>query len=360
MDYIYSPEDFNFTLDNHLEYKQVSLSKFDQEIRTKWTDAMNNGYFKYQLTSLQTRIIPGRRGYIAQLNPLRFTERRKPQDIQNINQKFDPNKFNFTKISKQEILLHPVGSHWSASKPVTPSSKSLSDVLKHDENMIIINVSPLEFGHCLIIPQVNQSFPQAITTFGLTLSLECLLLSKHPGFRVGFNSLCALASVNHQHYHCYYFDQQLPVEKCNTFKLSNSIYELIDWPVRGFVFQLDGQTISSFVKTIKTITKFFQEAEIAHNLLMSRGSVLGTCRGNCKNTVCAYLWPRRKFKGAKEFEHVNVALVEMGGQLPVKDKDSYERMSQSEIDEILESVTFTHEEFEDLKKKIIGLLCKEK
>lgn len=46
--------------------------------------------------------------------------------------------------------------------------------------------------------------------------------------------------------------------------------------------------------------------------------------------------------------------------LSFTDKDSYERMSQSEIDEILESVTFTHEEFEDLKKKIIGLLCKEK
>lgn len=76
--------------------------------------------------------------FLFQLNPLRFTERRKPQDIQNINQKFDPNKFNFTKISKQEILLHPVGSHWSASKPVTPSSKSLSDVLKHVS--IIFNI----------------------------------------------------------------------------------------------------------------------------------------------------------------------------------------------------------------------------
>ena len=29
------------------------------------------------------------------------------------------------------------------------------------------------------------------------------------GFRIGFNSLCALASVNHQHLHAYYIDQEL-------------------------------------------------------------------------------------------------------------------------------------------------------
>ena len=29
------------------------------------------------------------------------------------------------------------------------------------------------------------------------------------GFKVGFNSLCALASVNHQHLHAYYLDQEL-------------------------------------------------------------------------------------------------------------------------------------------------------
>lgn len=357
MDYIYSRENFNFTLENHLEYNHVSLSKFDQEIHTRWKDAMSKGYFKYKLNDLETRIIPGRRGYIAQLNPQRFTERRKAQDIQSVNQKFDPSKFNFTKIAKQEVLLYPIGSHWSESKPVTPATTSLSDIFKHDENMIIVNVSPLEFGHCLIVPQVNHDYPQAITTFGLTLSLECLLLSKHPGFRIGFNSLCAMASVNHQHYHCYYLNQQLPVEKCNVLKLSDSMYELTDWPVRGFVFQLEGHTISSLVEIIIKITKFFQEASIAHNLLLSRGSVFGTSgRNHSPNTVRAYLWPRKKFKGAKEFDIFNVALVEMGGQLPIKDKASYEKLSEQMVDETISSASFTEPEFEDLKKRILALL----
>ena len=34
------------------------------------------------------------------------------------------------------------------------------------------------------------------------------------GFRVGFNSLCAFASVNHQHLHAYYLDYDIFTENC--------------------------------------------------------------------------------------------------------------------------------------------------
>ena len=35
----------------------------------------------------------------------------------------------------------------------------------------------------------------------------------HRAFRIGFNSLCAFASVNHLHYHGYYVNRELPCEK---------------------------------------------------------------------------------------------------------------------------------------------------
>ena len=34
------------------------------------------------------------------------------------------------------------------------------------------------------------------------------------GYRLGFNSLCAFASVNHLHYHAYYLEHELVVEHC--------------------------------------------------------------------------------------------------------------------------------------------------
>lgn len=40
-----------------------------------------------------------------QLNPNRQSKRRFPEQINNICQPFDENKFNFTKVSKEEILF---------------------------------------------------------------------------------------------------------------------------------------------------------------------------------------------------------------------------------------------------------------
>jgi hypothetical protein len=39
------------------------------------------------------------------LNVKRATERRKPQEITIVNQKFDPKQFNFTKIKSDEVLF---------------------------------------------------------------------------------------------------------------------------------------------------------------------------------------------------------------------------------------------------------------
>ena len=109
---------------------------------------------------------------------------------------------------------------------------------------MIINVSPLEYGHVLIVPDIDAFFPQILTQFAIKTGLDCILLSSHRwvlfsskydsdsqltiidlklnvdpvffsrGFKVGFNSLCAFASVNHLHLHAYYLEQDLFVDNC--------------------------------------------------------------------------------------------------------------------------------------------------
>jgi GDP-D-glucose phosphorylase len=58
---------------------------------------------------------------------------------------------------------------------------------------------------------------------------------------VAFNSLCAHASVNHLHLHLYYLKKpfQAPTEAVKGSKLTASgLYELFDYPAKGFAFQL--------------------------------------------------------------------------------------------------------------------------
>ncbi|KAJ4444734.1 hypothetical protein ANN_06531 [Periplaneta americana] len=79
-------------------------------------------------------------------------------------------------------------------------------------HFLIINVSPLEYGHSLLVPSLHSCLPQIVTLESLQLLIEVLLLSNSPALRVGFNGLCAFASVNHLHYHLYYLQQRMLLE----------------------------------------------------------------------------------------------------------------------------------------------------
>ena len=43
------------------------LSQFDEEIFKRWDHAMESGCFKYNLDSVERRIIPGKYNFVAQV-----------------------------------------------------------------------------------------------------------------------------------------------------------------------------------------------------------------------------------------------------------------------------------------------------
>uniref|UniRef100_A0A8C0GSJ3 GDP-D-glucose phosphorylase 1 n=1 Tax=Chelonoidis abingdonii TaxID=106734 RepID=A0A8C0GSJ3_CHEAB len=146
-----------------------TMSRFDRALQSGWEERMKLGLFRYHLGELQTRILPGNVRFVAQLNIQRGLERRKPQDIQSVKQKFDPQQFHFNKIKPEEILFHMVRS----KLPGTP-----------DCILVVINVSPLEFGHVLFIPDPALCLPQILTQELLKFGLESVLL-RRPGNRAG-------------------------------------------------------------------------------------------------------------------------------------------------------------------------------
>jgi len=46
------------------------------------------------------------------------------------------------------------------------------------DHLILINVSPLEYGHILLVPSLTRNEPQRVTLDGLRLAVEMLLLSR--------------------------------------------------------------------------------------------------------------------------------------------------------------------------------------
>ncbi|XP_042209346.1 GDP-D-glucose phosphorylase 1-like isoform X2 [Homarus americanus] len=107
----YSNNDFVYSTCS--EHGQVLRSAFDSLLLEKWKVAKEADLFNYQVDDVETKILPGRFEFVAQMNANRKTMRRKPQNMLHILQPFDPEKFNFTKIKPEEILANLCYEHIS-------------------------------------------------------------------------------------------------------------------------------------------------------------------------------------------------------------------------------------------------------
>ncbi|KAL5008850.1 hypothetical protein ScPMuIL_014431 [Solemya velum] len=319
---------------------QPQLSEFDRRLTSSWEASMLQGHFKYilQKGQLQTKIIPGKKRYVAQLNVPRSQERRKPDEINSLQQPFQANKFNFTKIKPEEILFELVKVPSTSSNEQNVVNGSHDDKAARDCVEKTLNTYILCF--------------QVLTVKSVELSLETILLSKHRGFHVGFNSLCAFASVNHLHLHAYYLEHELFVESCPVRHLCGDLYELEVMPTKGFAFQLHGTTVPKLARTIHQITSYFHKCEIAHNLHIMRGTVFGD---DISRTVRLFLWPRKKVIGVKDLDAFNVAVVELAGHLPIKVAELFDGLTEESINETIRSAALEDGEYEALKATVMEL-----
>ncbi|XP_060765828.1 GDP-D-glucose phosphorylase 1 [Neoarius graeffei] len=333
-------------------------SRFDVALRCGWAEMMNAGLFRYHLAHLETRVLPGECGYIAQLNVQRGIERRKPQIILSVQQQLDPKLFNFNKINSAEILFEmrreEEEEEISAQKGCAQNGTRASCV-------VIINTSPLEFGHCLLVPEPSRCHPQILTPFALQIGLESLFLSADPGYRVGFNSLGAFASVNHLHLHGYYLNHALRIECAGTELIlpQKRLYRLVDF-TKAFMFYTDRhEETRTTAATVCRLTDLLVERNIAHNVFMTRGCHPDSedkALSLLRHGVRIFIWPRVSCFGAKQESAFNVALCELAGHLPFKNRKDFEGLDEDGVRAIVQKYLLSDQEFADLQQQIIEKL----
>ncbi|CAH1263414.1 GDPGP1 [Branchiostoma lanceolatum] len=365
--YTYTPEDLVLQSSPWEKFSRskVIYNKFDEELCSRWDEAMEAGMFRYRLDSLQTKILPGRLRFVAQLNVKRAQERRAPQNIIGMNHPFDPKKFNFTKIKPGEIVFevcpqrdsphqkNGTGVQNGTTSEEAPASKRV----KKSAHMVIINVSPLAYGHILLVPSLQDCLPQVLTEEALLMAIEMTLLSKHQGFRMGFNSLCAYASVNHLHFHGYYLEYELGTESCLTAPFHSGVHVLnSDYPAPGFAFQLQGEDAMGLARQVYKVANYLQKHEIAHNVFMTRGTQFGEDSNSLHRTLRVYLWPRKPVTGPKDDFVFNPALCELAGHLPIKVEDGFMTLTEEEAVKTIKTQSLQREEFEALKTEIAAVL----
>ncbi|EPQ15313.1 GDP-D-glucose phosphorylase like protein [Myotis brandtii] len=282
----------------------LPLSRFDSELCSAWRQRMELGLFRYRLGELQTQTLPGPMGFVAQLNVERGVQRRRPQNIRSVRQAFDPEEFNFNKIRPGEVLF------------------------------------PLRAG------------------------LEAVLLSSHPGFRVGFNSLGGLASVNHLHLHGYYLPHRLPVEGAPSEPLDpgGRLHLLQAVPAPGFLFYTrgPGPDLEALISRVCRATDYLTAREIAHNLFVTRGAPPGkTSFSSTLTGVRVILWPRKSSFGVKEREAFNVALCELAGHLPVKTPQDFSSLNEAAALALIQDCLLPPAQAEEVRAALVALTAQE-
>ena len=111
-------------------------------------------------------------------------------------QPWDPKKFNFQKALQQEVLFQ--------YEPGLASDGSLKFIAaspaNNSPNLVLINVSPIEYGHMLLVPRVMDSLTQLVDQASMRLALQFCEHSNNPYFRLCYNSLGAYGTINHLHF----------------------------------------------------------------------------------------------------------------------------------------------------------------
>ncbi|XP_041795595.1 GDP-D-glucose phosphorylase 1 [Chelmon rostratus] len=353
LQFVYSNQDFVTDVcrsDGNCLGMASKLAKFDTTIQAGWTDRMDRGLFRYHLGDLQTRILPGPCGYVAQLNIQRGIERRKPQEILSIQQEFSAEQFNFNKINSEEIVFDMIKD--------AEGENEKEKLHQPCRIVVLVNVSPLEFGHCLLVPEPSHCFPQVLTTFAIQAGIESVLLSSDPGFRVGFNSLGAFASVNHLHLHGYYLDHELKIESVPVKPLvpEKGFYGMLDFP-GGFLFYAESEWVEKVARAICQVTDFLVDGNIAHNLFLTRGCppcdrIQNEEDRRLRKGVRIAVWPRKSCFGTKGESAFNVALCELAGHLPFKNKKDYELTTEKDVKDIVQRYLLPDTEFHMLEQQL--------
>lgn len=134
--------------------------------------------------------------------------RRKPQTITSVVQSFDEDVFNFKKVKTSETLIQ-CQSQLNKSQKLGLMEKF---TFVFGTTTFLVNNSPLTKYHSLICPRINESLPQILTKESIEFAIDAITGFNDRSYRIGYNSLGALASVNHLHMHLIHVPEKLYVE----------------------------------------------------------------------------------------------------------------------------------------------------
>lgn len=347
-------------------------SSFDTLMKERWVQMEKDHILRFGVGVRPTERLAGKHGLVKALVVGRATAKRHNKALdegpKHVVQAFNPEGFNFRKVGSPELLCALAHEGTLEAK----QALSCSDADAQEADLVLVNVSPIDYANVLLVPHTGRGMPQVLTMDTIQRAILFQLASTAPNFRVGFNGLGGFASVNHLHFQGYYFAQGapseashlsqggLPVERSATSLLASTIEstvsELQGYPVRGLVFETrrpleEKAWRDIFTAAVMRCVQACIKANIAHNLLLSP-TASGSGRdtpGTDQEGFRLFLLPQRSFKREDPAE-IGPAFPELSGHILVKREAEYATMKEEQAVAILRRVSISADEMDELKK----------
>ncbi|KAL2650075.1 hypothetical protein R1flu_018203 [Riccia fluitans] len=318
----------------------------DDLIFQEWIDREKKGLFRYRVADCKNKVLEGDSGFIAQLNEGRHLKKRATEfRIDEVLQPYDPKKFNFTKVDAREILF-------AFEENDDNSTEFLENgPIGESPNLVVINVSPIDFGHVLLVPKYKSQLPQRIDKESLLLALHMAVDVNNPHFRLGYNSLGAFASLNHLHFQAYYLFDTLPIERARTSRIFESrkagglkISELVDYPVKVIMYEV-GESLKELADVVGEACIKLQTNNLPFNLLISY------CGSRVFLIPQCYAEKQARGEVDQAFldTEVNPAAWEISGHIVLKHREDFHAATEESVKNLLAQVSLSESHFSEVK-----------
>ncbi|KAL0353671.1 UNVERIFIED_CONTAM: GDP-L-galactose phosphorylase 1 [Sesamum angustifolium] len=311
------------------ENDEPPVDFLDSLLLAEWEDRMQRGLFRYDVTACETKVIPGKYGFIAQLNEGRHLKKRPTEfRVDKVLQPFDENKFNFTKVGQEELLFQFEPSKDNDVKfiPKAPINT------ENSPSVVAINVSPIEYGHVLLIPRILECLPQRIDPW-VHLRPSIIFTSRPITW------------------------QPFPIERAPSKKIITTsdgvkISDILNYPVRGLVFE-GGNTLEDLSNVVSDSCICLQENNIPYNVLIADSGKRVFLFPQC--------YAEKQALGEVSSElldtQVNPAVWEISGHMVLKRKEDYEEASEENAWRLLAEVSLSEARLQEVKELIFETIC---
>ena len=355
---------------------------------------------------LRRRIVPGRHGMVAEHEPA-LLARKRPAAVGrakegvggvDMAEPFDPAEFHFNRDRDDSGEVLAV---LTDGPPSNPSPSVSSDQGQGQCHRILVNVSPLMYGHSLLIPYSEKCLLQQLTGEAIDLAVRLLrrdmdhaaAASQQDGslrkitnantnsaassdeFCIGFNSLGAFSSVNHLHLHVLYPSEldhaargdRLFPDGRNGFPIAYAPVrrnvatgyrggpcrvDELNWTVPCFSFQAaattsDGNNDHHLARAVASLVQYLHHRRIPHNVLFVQQ------RGTNATIRCIVI-PRQHQDSFDADRHgFNAALGEISGMLIARTRADFDAFRETDIVEQLRThVACDERDLEDIYEEL--------